>query len=96
MYKNFQGGCFNPAEAKMKFQLIPCPDCGSAAEVKEACYLGTAQVYSYAHCTNPLCHLFSHNIHFTASTPEKSDEFAACSWNDRYAETECPDRATPQ
>lgn len=73
----------------MKYQLIPCPDCGSAVELKEETYIGSSQLYSYVHCTNPLCHLFFHSPHFTGSTAEESDAYAARSWNERYAETEC-------
>lgn len=69
----------------MEFHLTPCPDCGSAAELKEGRYIGTSQIYSYVHCTNPLCHLFSNSLHFTSSSPEKSDEWAAECWNERYA-----------
>lgn len=75
----------------MKFDLIPCPDCGAAAELQEGFYRGTNQIYSYVHCTNPLCHLFKYTLHFTSVTPQRSDEIAASSWNERYAGIVCDD-----
>lgn len=71
----------------MKIELLSCPDCGSSAEVNEAFFWGTTQSYSYVHCTNPLCHMSSHNPHFTGHSPEENDENAAISWNERFAET---------
>lgn len=71
----------------MRIDLLPCPDCGSHAEVKEAIFLGSEQSYSYVHCANPLCHLFNHNPHFTGYAPEENDEHAAQSWNERFADT---------
>lgn len=71
----------------MKANLIPCPDCGASAEVEQGCYVGMSLTYSYAHCTNPGCHLYRHTLHFTAPTPLESELRAAQSWNERYAGT---------
>lgn len=73
----------------MRFDLIPCPDCGSAAKLEEGRYRGTSQIYSYVHCTNPLCHLSRYTLHFVSSSPQKSDEIAASTWNERYAGVVC-------
>jgi hypothetical protein len=72
----------------MNIDLIPCPECCSPAEIKHFLFHGTSQPYSYVHCTNPACHLFSHNPHFTGHSLEENDENAALSWNERYADTE--------
>lgn len=71
----------------MKINLIPCPDCGSSAELKELFFFGTEQSASYVHCTNPDCDLYCHCPHFTGHSHEENDEHAALSWNERYAET---------
>ena len=72
----------------MEANLIPCPDCGAAAEVKQGSYPDLAQLYSYVHCTNPDCHLYRHTLRFTAATPMKSQLRAVQSWNERYADVQ--------
>jgi hypothetical protein len=71
----------------MKVDLIPCPECGAGAELKQSFYFGMDQTYSYVHCTNPECDLFCHNPHFTGHSAEENDEHAAASWNERFVET---------
>lgn len=71
----------------MKVDLLPCPECGSKAELKKSFYFGTNQMYSYVHCTNSSCDLFCHNPHFSGLGSQENDEHAAASWNERFAET---------
>ena len=74
----------------MDARLLPCPECGAAVEVKASCYAGTETLYSYAHCTNPKCILHAHTAHFSdcSCSPERNQEDAIRSWNERYAGTE--------
>jgi len=70
----------------MEAKLIPCPDCGAAAEVQQGSYPDLALPYSSVHCTNPDCHLYRHTLRFTAATPMESELKAVQSWNARYAD----------
>ena len=71
----------------MSMNLIPCPDCGAAAEVQQGRYSGMELSYSYVHCTNPSCHLYCHTLHFTALSLAESDLRAIQSWNEPYVDT---------
>jgi hypothetical protein len=71
----------------MSVSLLPCPECGSAAELKEAYFVGVPDSYSYVHCTDPQCPLYLHSPHFWNDTHEHNDQHAVASWNERYAET---------
>jgi hypothetical protein len=71
----------------MEANLIPCPDCGSPAELKKAYYFGVEQMYSYVHCTNPDCPLYARNPHFSGSNEGENDKHAIESWNEHYSES---------
>lgn len=71
----------------MNADLVPCPECGSRAELKQSFYFGVDQTYSYVHCTNPACDMFCHNPHFTGYSSEENDEHATASWNERFADS---------
>lgn len=77
----------------MEAKLIPCPDCGAAAEMQQGSYPDLALLYSSVHCTNPDCHLYRHTLRFTAATPMESELRAVQSWNARYADV-LPQEAT--
>jgi hypothetical protein len=71
----------------MDVKLLPCPDCGMPAEMKEAYFDDSNECYSYVHCTNPHCALYAHSLRFWGQSPSLNDKRAIDSWNRRFADT---------
>lgn len=70
----------------MPNSLLPCPECGSPAELKQSYFVGIDDPYSYVHCTDSHCSLYSHSPHFWNDTPQSNDMRAVGSWNERSVE----------